>query len=172
MDDDANDDANDDQRRAADALRRDGMTRNQIARSLGVSTWRVTELLAGLPPVRPELRVRAKDDLKDQARTLRQAGRTMPEIAEELGVSRSSVSLWTSDLPTPPRRPDDHARVAAARRAQWNAFLAERERERSEVKEAAGGGRPADAAGALADRRGAVVSLGGSRIEYQRTEGA
>lgn len=29
----------------------------------------------------------------------------MPEIAEELGVARSSVSLWTRDVPYVPRRP-------------------------------------------------------------------
>lgn len=29
----------------------------------------------------------------------------MPEIAAELGVSRSSVSLWTRDVPYTPRRP-------------------------------------------------------------------
>jgi transcriptional regulator with XRE-family HTH domain len=36
---------------------------------------------------------------QEEARRLRAAGLTMPEIAAALGVSRSSVSLWTRDVP-------------------------------------------------------------------------
>ena len=36
---------------------------------------------------------------KDEARRLRAGGMTMPDIAASLGVSRSSVSLWTRDVP-------------------------------------------------------------------------
>ena len=36
---------------------------------------------------------------REEARRLRAAGLTMPEIAAALGVSRSSVSLWTRDVP-------------------------------------------------------------------------
>src|SRR5690242_13973665 len=93
-----------DLRSLARALRLDGLTRPEIARDLGISTWRVTELLAGEPPRSPGLRTQAKDDLHERARELRLDGRTMPEIAEELGVSKASVSLWTRDLPKPPRR--------------------------------------------------------------------
>ena len=44
---------------------------------------------------------------KDEARRLRAGGMTMPDIAASLGVSRSSVSLWTRDVPITagPRRP-------------------------------------------------------------------
>lgn len=38
-----------------------------------------------------------------RARELRAQGWTMPDIAVALGVSRSSVSLWTRDVPVPPR---------------------------------------------------------------------
>lgn len=48
---------------------------------------------------------RGKIEEQNQARDLRAAGWTMPEIAAELGVSRSSVSLWTRDVPYMPRRP-------------------------------------------------------------------
>jgi transcriptional regulator with XRE-family HTH domain len=48
---------------------------------------------------------RGKIDEQNRARDLRTEGWTMPEIAEELGVSRSSVSLWTRDVPYTPRRP-------------------------------------------------------------------
>src|SRR3954469_19727407 len=46
---------------------------------------------------------RGKLDLQERARTLRAGGMTMPDIAGELGVSRSSVSLWTRDVPFEPR---------------------------------------------------------------------
>lgn len=127
---------------AAEHCRAEGMTRREIARSLGVSTWRVTELLARLPPVRPDLRARAEDAKRERARALRSAGRTMPEIAEELGVSKASVSLWTRDLPKPERKRYQHPRVSSARRARWDALLADRERERVVVQEA--GRREAD----------------------------
>lgn len=43
---------------------------------------------------------------REEARRLRALGWTMPDIAAELGVSRSSVSLWTRDVPVErgPRR--------------------------------------------------------------------
>ncbi|HEX2118449.1 MAG TPA: hypothetical protein VHF91_04640 [Acidimicrobiales bacterium] len=49
---------------------------------------------------------RGKLSERDAARRLRAAGWTMPDIAAELRVSRSSVSLWTRDVPVArgPRR--------------------------------------------------------------------
>lgn len=135
-----------DLRDVARKLRNDGFTRSEIARSLGVSAWRVTELLAGEPARAPGLRNRAKDDLHEQARELRRAGHTMPEIAAALQVSKASVSLWTRDLPKPPPRERteyDFARVSAARRAQWEPFLAGREQERRETKARAAASVPA-----------------------------
>ncbi|MEN3273847.1 MAG: hypothetical protein V7636_2608, partial [Actinomycetota bacterium] len=48
---------------------------------------------------------RGKIDEHNRARDLRAEGWTMPEFAEALGVSRSSVSLWTREVPYVPRRP-------------------------------------------------------------------
>lgn len=45
---------------------------------------------------------RGKVREQEEARVLRAAGLTMPAIAERLGVSRSSVSLWTRDVPFTP----------------------------------------------------------------------
>jgi transcriptional regulator with XRE-family HTH domain len=45
---------------------------------------------------------RGKLQEKARARELRAQAWTMPEIAEHLGVSRSSVSLWTRDVPFDP----------------------------------------------------------------------
>src|SRR2546421_12316257 len=42
---------------------------------------------------------RGKTVEQERARELRADGLTMPEIAATLGVSRSSVSLWTRDVP-------------------------------------------------------------------------
>src|SRR5688500_16492458 len=49
---------------------------------------------------------RGKLPEREEARRLRARGWTMPDIAAELRVSRSSVSLWTRDVPVPrgPRR--------------------------------------------------------------------
>lgn len=61
---------------------------------------------------------RGKLDQREQARRLRAEGLTMPDIADRLGVSRSSVSLWTRDVPIPPGRP----RRTGARRREPNAL--------------------------------------------------
>jgi hypothetical protein len=45
---------------------------------------------------------RGKLEERARARELRAQAWTMPEIAEHLGVSRSSVSLWTRDVPFDP----------------------------------------------------------------------
>ncbi len=42
---------------------------------------------------------RGKLAAQARARALRAEGWTMPDIGVELGVSRSSVSLWTRDVP-------------------------------------------------------------------------
>lgn len=57
----------------------------------------------GKPPQEPTRRPNAKDHLRAQARELRLQGLMYREIAEQLHISISSVSLWTRDLPAPPR---------------------------------------------------------------------
>jgi hypothetical protein len=58
--------------------------------------------------------------LQDQARELRAVGMTMPDIARQLGVARSSVSLWTRDVPfvPGPRRRNPRQPNVLARRKQ------------------------------------------------------
>lgn len=51
----------------------------------------------------PFVGYRGKVVERQEARSLRAQGLTMPEIAGKLGVSRSSVSLWTRDVPFEPR---------------------------------------------------------------------
>ncbi len=62
---------------------------------------------------------RGKTREREEARALRAAGLTMPAIAERLGVSRSSVSLWTRDVPVDPVTPRSRA---GPRRREPNAL--------------------------------------------------
>ncbi len=66
---------------------------------------------------------------RERAVALRAAGRTMPDIAAELGVSRSSVSLWTRDVPfvAGPRRlsPRVPNALERAKRAEIEELLEE-----------------------------------------------
>jgi hypothetical protein len=58
---------------------------------------------------------------QQRARDLRATGMTMPDIAVALGVSKSSVSLWTRDVPVPPmarRRTRSHTEHPAKVRAR------------------------------------------------------
>jgi hypothetical protein len=91
---------------------------------------------------------RGKLEERARARELRAQAWTMPEIAEHLGVSKSSVSLWTRDVPFDPgarrssrtdRRPrgSDHplrrrklaeiARTTRKRRERTDRHLTDRE---------------------------------------------
>jgi transcriptional regulator with XRE-family HTH domain len=84
---------------------------------------------------------RGKVELQARARLLRAEGMTMPDIASKLGVARSSVSLWTKDVPfvAGPRRPRPRGPNVLARRKQaeietllaegraWIGALSERE---------------------------------------------
>jgi transcriptional regulator with XRE-family HTH domain len=99
----------------------------QIAAELGGrSTSTIYDWVRGIPPPPWTLRPQAKDAERARARELRAQGLTYGEIAEELAVSKSSVSLWTRDLPHPERSAQDtDARLAGLRRY----FELRRERE-------------------------------------------
>ncbi len=80
---------------------------------------------------------------RERARQLRAQGWTMPSIAAELGVSRSSVSLWTRDVPCQvPRRPPT--------RARFNGRNKLRERKETEIQRLLAEGR--NRIGALSER--------------------
>ena len=73
---------------------------------------------------------RGKLQEREEARQLRSTGMTMPDIASRLGVSRSSVSLWTRDVPvtTGARRSPTRAgpnRLQQAKAAEIAATTAE-----------------------------------------------
>ena len=99
-------------------LRRQGMSVKQIVAALGLhSTHNVQDWVQGVPPPAWTRRPRAKDAERARARELRTQGLTYDEIAKELKVSKSSISLWTRDLPHPERGPDDPGpRLAGLRR--------------------------------------------------------
>ena len=65
---------------------------------------------------------------KEEAQRLRAGGMTMPDIAASLGVSRSSVSLWTRDVPftagaRPPTAGRGPNRLQQAKEAEIVALL-------------------------------------------------
>jgi transcriptional regulator with XRE-family HTH domain len=99
-------------------LRRQGLSVKQIVAELGLtSTHIVQDWVQGVPPPAWTRRPRAKDAERARARELRTQGLTYDEIANELKVSKSSISLWTRDLPHPERGPDvPGPRLAGLRR--------------------------------------------------------
>jgi transcriptional regulator with XRE-family HTH domain len=99
-------------------LRRESMSVKQIVAALGLtSTHIVQDWVQCVPPPAWTRRPRAKDAERARARELRMQGLTYDEIAQELRVSKSSISLWTRDLPHPERGPDDPGpRLAGLRR--------------------------------------------------------
>jgi transcriptional regulator with XRE-family HTH domain len=99
-------------------LRRQGLSVAQIAAVLGhPGTSTVQDWVRVVPPPPWTRRPRAKDAERARARDLRVQGLTYDDIVRELHVSKSSVSLWTRDLPHPQRSPEEiDARLAGLRR--------------------------------------------------------
>ncbi|MDT7573359.1 MAG: hypothetical protein QOE05_3533 [Actinomycetota bacterium] len=161
--------AKDDHREAAIALRRAGRTYDEIADELGVSKGSLSLWLRDLPhpteaqreavheaeqpdpqPAQLSLLDPAlRGDRIDKARQMRLDGFLLKEIAEEFSVSIKTACLWCTGLPVPPRARhggnQEHVRMMSRKR--WDAVLAERDAERTAVKEAA-----ASRVGALNDR--------------------
>lgn len=129
-------------------LRREGLSVAQIAERLGGRSRKTVQgWVFGVPPPEWTRRPLAKDAERDRARELRLAGLTYTEIATELGVSKSSISLWTRDLPHPKTAEQKlEARLAGARRyfdLRRRRVLMERQHEKQAW---------ADAVGPLSDR--------------------
>jgi transcriptional regulator with XRE-family HTH domain len=127
-------------REQAIALRRAGKSRREIAELLGITSHRtLNEVLRGEPPQPWTWRPNAKDDLRSKARDLRVQGLDYEEIAAELGVSKSSVSLWTRDLPRPPGLSYEECRKRSAEgvRRYWATEGPIREAQRQAVSAAA-----------------------------------
>jgi len=134
----------------ATALRLAGKSLREIKQVTGVtSNSRLSEALRGVPPAPWTRRPRAKDHLHATARELRARGYTYMEIAAELGVSKSSVSLWTRDMPRVGRISSEEIckRKAAANARFWAAESPRREARRRAITEAA-----AAQVGRLSDR--------------------
>ena len=168
--------AKDDHRAAAVALREAGRTYDEIADELGVSKGSLSLWLrelphpsekqrqaiheAELPPshatqlslLDPNLRT----DRVALARQMRVDGFLLKEIAEEFSVTMKTACLWCTGLPVPPRarHGGDREHVRMMNRKRWDAFLAERDRERSAIKAAA-----ADRVGVLGDRELELIAV-------------
>jgi transcriptional regulator with XRE-family HTH domain len=127
-------------REQATALRLAGKSLREIKEITGVtSNSRLGEALRGVPPPDWTRRPRAKDDVRVKARELRGRGYTYVEIAAELGVARSSVSVWTRDMPRVGRiGPEEiRKRKAAANATFWAAESPRREARRRAITETA-----------------------------------
>jgi orotate phosphoribosyltransferase-like protein len=135
--------ARDATRAAAELLRADGRTYDEIAEELGVSKSSLSLWLRELPHPTDEQRiginrpqgvlVAEASDRRGTARILRAAGFVLREIADELQVAPAQAYRWTSDLPVPVRavhgRPA--AEVRAMGRAAWDRRLAADDAERA-----------------------------------------
>ncbi|GLU46913.1 helix-turn-helix domain-containing protein [Nocardiopsis ansamitocini] len=83
-------------------LRERGWSNPRIRAELGLSGWKLTQLLQGhVEPKHRNLANRAKPELRARALDLRRQGWSYDAIARELTVSKSSLSLWLRDLPKP-----------------------------------------------------------------------
>jgi transposase len=146
--------AKDEHRAAAVALREAGRTYDEIADELGVSKGTLSLWLRDLPhpsedqraathaepaagPV--QLTLLDPSDQQDRiqlAREMRLDGLLLREIAEAHSVSVKTAHHWCRGLPVPPRAKHggnrEHVRMMARKR--WDAVLAERDAERTEVK--------------------------------------
>ncbi len=137
-------------REQATALRLVGKSLREIKQITGVTSNRaLADALRGVPPQPWTRRPRAKDDLRAKARELRAKGYTYVEIVSELGVAKSSVSLWTRDMPRAGRisYQEIRQRNAASVSAFWADESPRREARRQAVSDAA-----AAEIGPLADR--------------------
>ncbi|WP_432254143.1 hypothetical protein [Streptomyces sp. HNM1019] len=143
-------------RERAIALRKEGLSRRQIRDRLKVSNNDIlNRLLEGEPPPDWTRRPNAKDDLRARAREMRLQGMTYDKIQLELGCSKSSISLWTRDLPTPDRPPRTREEASAIAKRGWEATMRQREIERQRTKLAA-----AREIGAMTDRELFLVGVG------------
>ena len=104
---------------------------------------------------------RGKTTEQERARALRADGMTMPDIAAALGVSRSSVSLWTRDVPFDPRP----RRSAVERRPSSLAVAKQRE-----IDELLAEGR--QRIGHLTDREFLMAGVALYAGEGSKTDGA
>src|SRR6266542_7044479 len=114
-------------RERARELRREGWSRAQISREVGVrNSGTLTYWLRDIPIPEWTRRPRAKDDLRWAAVKMRLQGKSYREIKEMLRVSKSSLSLWLRDVPLTDeqrglledRRTSTGARRAASLRAR------------------------------------------------------
>jgi hypothetical protein len=122
------------------ALRRAGKSLREIKDISGVRrNDTLAEMLRGVPPQPWTRRPRAKDDLREKARELRARGYTYAEIVAELGVAKSSVSLWTRDLPRVGRlsSTEIRERSAESRAAYWASERPRREALRQAIRDEA-----------------------------------
>lgn len=165
--------AKDEHRAAAEALRLQGHTYDEIATELGVSKGSLSLWLRDLPfPTEAQriaiyapatetgqlslLDAGLSRDRVQRAREMRSSGSLLREIAAHFSVSVKTACLWCAGLPAPPRarHGGDREHVRRMNRQRWDAELAVRDVERSAGKQRAG-----ERVGVLADRELEFVAV-------------
>jgi transcriptional regulator with XRE-family HTH domain len=127
-------------RERAIQLRRDGLSRSQIAAVLGLkSGGALDRWLKDVPAPEWTRRPGAKDDLRAQAIGLRKEGKSYREIMQAVSVSKGTLSLWLCDLPlTPEEQGRLESNIVEGRRSRGAANRARRAaREAAAMAEAA-----------------------------------
>lgn len=127
-------------REVAVVLRRRGHTYAEICAELGVSRSSCSLWLRGVEesgPATPAAAQLSFSSRAQEARRLRRDGLPLQDVATCLGVSVKTVWDWCLDLPVPRRAGRSAEEMRRLGRERWDRVLAERERERQQVKEAA-----------------------------------
>lgn len=73
----------------------EGLSIAQIQKRLGVTKYRLSGWLRGVPAPEWTRRPNAKDELRARAVRLRREGWSVNDIAAELGVAKSTAWEWT-----------------------------------------------------------------------------
>ena len=139
-------------RERAIELRKEGLSRSQIAATLGLKSGggALSRWLKDVPPPEWTQRSGAKDDEREQAIAFRKSGRSYGEIMRVVNVSKSTLSLWLRDLPlTPDEQGQLESNIVQGRRTRGAA-----NRARRTAREAA----------AIAEARAQVPSLAQSEL--------
>ncbi|MEY9213830.1 helix-turn-helix domain-containing protein [Thermobifida halotolerans] len=138
-------------------LRERGWSNPDIRAELGLSGWKLTQLLQGhVEPAHANLANRARTELRAQARDLREQGWSYDATARRLRVSKSSLSVWLRDLPKPetyhPGEPPEGSGMTPQEWAEHCAHRQERYRRRKAEERRAQVVEAAKEIGELTDR--------------------
>ena len=86
-------------------LRKQGMTKRQIAKKLDIPPGTIGRWISGINPVAPKPTSK-HEQLRQEARQLKREGWSAYQIARKFGISLSTVFSWTKGVALPYKRGD------------------------------------------------------------------